>query len=444
MIANRLQVREEAVRYLRELLRINTVNPPGNELPACEFLAGVLATEGVDSTILEAQPGRGNLVARIKGDGRAAPLLLMAHLDVVPVEPENWTHPPFAAEIAEGYLYGRGALDTKQLAAMELMVMLLVKRNRMPLGRDVIFMASADEEAGSRSGASWIVKEHADLIRAEYAINEGGGFGSEILGKRIYSVQTGEKGTARFTLRARGRAGHGSMPHRENAVLRLAAGLGKLGEATLPQHVVPTARLRIEGLAQVLGGRVGSSLRLLLDSKNGTGILEKLPLDEGLRGVLYAMLHNTVTPTMLRAGSKINVIPSMAEARVDARLLPGQTKDTFLKELRAVLDNSFEIEFDENATPGLEFDPASPLYDTFKRVLGRYDPEATILPELNAGATDARHVAKLGTKVYGFCPMYDRDRELERVHGHDERISLENVEFGTRMLYEVVSEFAHG
>jgi acetylornithine deacetylase/succinyl-diaminopimelate desuccinylase-like protein len=282
------------------------------------------------------------------------------------------------------------------------------------------------------------------LIRAEYAINEGGGFGSKILGKRIYSVQTGEKGTARFTLRARGRAGHGSMPHRENAVLRLAAGLGKLGEATLPQHVVPTARLRIEGLAQVLGGRVGSSLRLLLDSKNGTDILEKLPLDEGLRGVLYAMLHNTVTPTMLRAGSKINVIPSMAEARVDARLLPGQTKETFLKELRAVLDNSFEIEFDENATPGLEFDPASPLYDTFKRVLGRYDPEATILPELNAGATDARHVAKLGTKVYGFCPMYDRDREMERVHGHDERISLENVEFGTRMLYEVVSEFAHG
>ncbi len=441
---NWMQVREEAVGILRELLKINTVNPPGNELPACQFLAGLLMTEGIDSTILEAQPGRANLVARIRGDGRAAPLLLMAHLDVVPVEPENWTHPPFAAEVAGGYLYGRGALDTKELAAMELMVMLLVKRNRVPLARDLIFMANADEEAGSRSGAGWMVKEHADAIRAEYALNEGGGFGSEIFGKRIYSVQTGEKGTARFTLRARGRAGHGSMPHRDNAVLTLAEGLEKLGQATLPQHVVTTARLKIEGMAQILGGRVGTSLRTLLDSKNGSASLDKVVFDEGMRSMLYAILHNTVTPTMLHAGTKINVIPSVAEARVDARLLPGQTKETFLKELRAVLDSRFEIVFDENATPGFEFDPASPLYETIKRVLRRHDPEASVLPELNAGATDARHVAKLGTKVYGFCPMFDKDGEMERVHGHDERISLDNVGFGTRVLYEVVSEFAHG
>lgn len=439
-----MQVRAEAVRCLRDLLKINSVNPPGNELAACQYLAGLLASEGIDSTILEAQPGRANLVARIKGDGRAAPLLLMAHLDVVPVEPEYWSHPPFAAEVADGYIYGRGALDTKELAAMELMVMLLVKRNRVPLARDLIFMANADEEAGGRNGAGWMVKEHPEAIRAEYAINEGGGFGSEIFGKRIYSVQTGEKGTARFTLRARGRAGHGSMPHRDNAVLILAAGLDKLGQATLPQHVVTTARLKIEGMAQVLGGRAGASLRTLLNSKNGGDRLDRLPFDEGMRNMLYAMLHNTVTPTMLHAGSKVNVIPSVAEARVDARLLPGQTKEMFLKELRGVLDDKFEIVFDENSSPGLEFDPASPLYETIKRVLRRHDPAGSVLPELNAGATDARHVVKLGTKVYGFCPMFDKDGEMERVHGHDERISLDNVEFGTRVLYEVVSEFANG
>jgi acetylornithine deacetylase/succinyl-diaminopimelate desuccinylase-like protein len=443
-VAYPLQERDEAVRYLRDLLRINTANPPGNELPACEFLAGVLAAQGIESVILEPQPGRGNLVTRLRGDGRAAPLLLMAHVDVVPVEPENWHFPPFGAEISGGYLYGRGALDTKQLVAMELMVMLLLKRNQVPLARDVIFMASADEESGGRCGAGWMVKEHADLIRSEFAINEGGGFGSEILGKRIYSVQTAEKGTARFTLRARGRPGHGSMPHHDNAVLKLAAGLQRLGDAALPSHVVPTARLKIEGLAQILDGKVGSALRTLVDSRNGNESLNKLPLDEGMRTLLYAILHNTVTPTMLQAGTKINVIPSTAEAKVDARLLPGQTKETFLKELQAVLDRGLEIEFQDHVTPGIEFEPASPLYDTIKSVLRRHDPEATVLPDLNTGATDARHIHKLGAKVYGFCPMFDVDDEMQRVHGHDERISLDNVGFGTRVLYEVVSEFAHG
>src|SRR5918912_2908023 len=157
---NQLQIRDEAVGHLRELLKINTVNPPGNELPACEYLAGVLALEGIDSTIIESQPGRGNLVARLKGDGRAAPLLLMVHVDVVPAEPESWTHPPFAGEIADGYIYGRGALDTKDLAAHELMVMLLLKRHAVPLARDVIWMVNADEEAGGHLGAGWMVKHH--------------------------------------------------------------------------------------------------------------------------------------------------------------------------------------------------------------------------------------------------------------------------------------------
>jgi acetylornithine deacetylase/succinyl-diaminopimelate desuccinylase-like protein len=444
MILDSAQARDEAVGYLRDLLRFNTTNPPGNELPACGFLASVLSDEGIEHVILESQPGRGNIVARLKGDGRAGPLLLMAHLDVVPAEPDCWTRPPFSAQISNGYLYGRGALDTKQLVAMELMVMLLLKRNRVPLARDVIFMANADEEAGGRLGAGWMVKEHADLINAEYAINEGGGFGSEILGKRIYGVQTGEKGTARFTLRARGKPGHGSMPHRDNAILKLAAGLQRLGDAILPAHVVPTTRLKIEGLAQALDGQVGSSLRGLLYARDANGSLAKITMDDSMRSMLNAMLHNTVTPTMLTAGSKINVIPSTAEARIDARLLPGQTKETLLKELKSVLNHNLEIEFHEHSTTGIEFDPASPLFDTIKSVLRRHDPEAIVLPELNVGATDARHLHKLGTRVYGFCPMFGEDNEMQRVHGHDERVSVENIGFGTRVLFDVVCEFVHG
>ncbi len=438
-------LREEAVGYLRHLLCLNTVNPPGNEIIACQYLADVLARDGIESTILESAPTRGNIVARIKGDGRAAPLLMMVHLDVVPVERARWKHDPFGAEIENAFLYGRGALDTKELAAMELAVLLSLKRNNIPLARDVIFMANADEEAGGHFGAKWMVEHHPDLIRAEYGINEGGGFGTTILGKRIYGIQTAEKGTARFSLRAHGKPGHASVPQTDNAVLKLARGLDKLGSASFPLHVTQTARNYVEGLSKAIGGLAGVSLRGILDAKNNRRAFEQLPMDEGMKSLLYAMLHNTATPTKLNAGSKINVIPSVAEAQVDARLVPGETPETFLRELRTVLDDTYEIEFHQPTMTGIEADPQSPLYDTMVRALQRHDSDAVVLPDLVVGATDARHVTKLGTKVYGFCPMFDEASEMERVHGDDERISLKNVGFGTRVLYEVVSEFAsHG
>jgi acetylornithine deacetylase/succinyl-diaminopimelate desuccinylase-like protein len=436
------RIRDEAVGHLQELVRCETVNPPGNEIIACRYLQDVLAQDGIESVILESAPTRGNVVARLKGDGQAAPLLLMVHLDVVPVERERWKYEPFGGQVSNGYIYGRGTLDTKELAAMELAVLLALKRENVPLARDVIFMANADEEAGGHWGAKWMVEHHPDLLRAEYAINEGGGFGSYILGKRIYGIQTAEKGTARFTLRAHGKPGHASVPQKENAVLKLARGLDKLGSAAFPLHVTETARNYIEGLAKALGGGAGNSLRAVLDAKNNHRAFENLPVDEGLRGMIYAMLHNTATPTKLNAGSKINVIPSVAEAQVDARLVPGQTADSFLQELRTVLDPSYEIEFHKPSMTGIEADPQSPLFDTMIRTLQKHDPEAIVLPDLVVGATDARHVTKLGTKVYGFCPMFDEAAEMERVHGDDERISIKNMGFGTRVLYEVVSEFA--
>ena len=435
-------VRDEATRYLQDLIRIDTTNPPGNETKAAEYLATVLKSESIESTILESAPGRGNLVARLKGNGRAAPLLLMVHIDVVPAEADKWTHPPFGGDIADGFLWGRGALDTKELAAMELMVLLLLKRDaaRKPLARDIIFMANADEEAGGRMGAGWMVKEHADLIRAEYAINEGGGFGIDMLGQRVFTCQVAEKGTARFAMRTRGRPGHGSQPHRDNSVLKLAEAIQEIGVAEFPHHATATVKLFFEGVAACLGKPHDKELLALLDAKKYHAAMERLPLDEGIRTMVYAMLHNTVTPTMLNAGTKVNVIPSVAEAKCDARLLPGQTSRDLLHELRAVIGNDVEIEFMDD-TPALESDYRTPLFDTISRVMARHEPKAPVLPYLVVGATDARHVRKLGTKVYGFSPMLAPTSELDRVHGHDERISIDNLAFGTRVLHEVVSEF---
>jgi acetylornithine deacetylase/succinyl-diaminopimelate desuccinylase-like protein len=436
-------IRTEVTQYLQDLIRIDTTNPPGNETRAAEYLASVLKREGIEPLVLESAPGRGNLIARLKGDGRAAPLLLMVHLDVVPAEADKWQQPPFEGKIVDGYLWGRGALDTKQLAAMELMVLLLLKRAGKPLARDVIFMGNADEEAGGKLGAGWIVQHHPDLIRAEYAINEGGGFGVEFLGHKFFTCQTGEKGTARFTMRAHGKPGHASQPHPDNAVLKLAHALQKIGAAKLPLHVTPTARAFLEGVAGRLGQPYALLVRALLDPRQHDAVLSRLPLNDSMRAMLYAMLHNTVTPTILQAGTKINVIPSVAEARCDARLLPGFTADDLLRELRAFLDRTVEIEFQDN-TPGREADHRTPLFATITRVMARYVPDALVLPYLVVGATDARHVTQLGTRVYGFCPMLAPMEELDTVHGHNERISIDNLLFGTRVLYDMVSEFCAG
>lgn len=439
MVINWNSVRDEATQYLRELLRIDTTNPPGNETRAMEYVAGILKREGFEPQILESAPNRGNLVARLKGNGGGAPLLLMAHLDVVPAEADRWTHPPFSGDLSDGYLWGRGALDTKDLAAMELTLMLLLKREGRVLARDIILMMNGDEEMGGAMGAGWMVKEHPDLIQSEYAINEGGGFALDILGKRFFAVQVAEKGSSRFIMRTRGHPGHASMPHSDNAVLKLAEAVRKIGAAELPHHITPTVASFFEGVAANVDAKFRSDVAGLLDPKKYSGAMKQLSLD-GLAPMVYAMLHNTAVPTILNAGTKINVIPSVAEARCDARILPGQTSDGFLQELRTVLDPEIEIEF-VTSTTGFASDHRTPLFDTISRVLSRHAPNAPALPYMVVGATDARHVRKLGTKVYGFCPMVLPVNEMDRVHGHDERVSVENLGFGTHVLYDVVTEF---
>ena len=436
-------VGEETIARTRDLLRLDTRNPPGNEIRAAQYLRDLFAAEGISGEIVGPGSDRATFVARLKGDGSAPPLLLMSHTDVVAVEPEKWTHDPFSGDIADGFLYGRGALDMKQMVTMEAMTMLLLKRAGVKLKRDVIYMAAADEECGGHAGAGWVVEHRPDLIQAEYALNEGGGSGLEINGRRYYPVQTAEKGTVRFRIRTQGKPGHGSVPHPDNAILKLAAILAKLTPGLLPVHFTQTARAYFAGLAATQPPDVAQALhQVLANEATADAAIDRLPVEVSLRQRMRAMLRNTVTPTMLQAGSQINVIPSVAEASVDGRNLPGWTPQMVLEELRAAIGSEAEIDFLDPSTP-LEADLHSPLFSVIKDVLKEHDPEATPIPFLLTGGTDAKHVTQLGTKVYGFVPgLYAGAEEGRRVHSHDERISTRSLQWGMRVLYEVVERFA--
>ena len=434
-------IRGEAVRHLQALLRIDTTNPPGNELAAAEYLAGALRAEGYEPIVMEAAPGRGNLVARYPGDGAGAPLLLYAHTDVVPAEPAKWTHPPFAGEVAGGSVWGRGALDMKGMVVMELMTLLLLKRRGDALHRDVIFAATADEEIDSDVGAGWLATQHPDLVRAEYGLSEFGGYTLHVEGRRFYPVMAAEKGVCWLRIRARGRPGHGSVPQDDNAVLELARAIDRAAGRPLPLHVTPTAAEFIRRIAAALDLPQALSLRALLNPIAHRLFARRAPGD-GLAEGLRASLHNTVSPTRLAAGVKVNVIPSEAEAALDGRLLPGFDCETFLAELRPRLGSRIEIEVEHYSAP-LEVPTGTPLFRAIESSLGRHDPGGIVVPYMLNGATDAKIFSPLGIRCYGFSPLKLRpDEPFDRlIHAHDERVSVDALAFGAQVLYETVRDF---
>ena len=428
----------QTTRLLQDLLRFDSTNPPGNERPCIDFIARTLAGEGIDSTIIESAPGRGNLVARLKGDGTLPPILLFGHVDVVPAEADKWQRPPFSGDLHDGIVWGRGATDMKQMVAMEMTTLMKLKREGANLKRDVIFMANADEETGGLMGAGFMVQNHPDLIRAEYALTEGGASSIELEGRSFFVCSTGEKGSARFTLRGRGRPGHASQPHMENAILPLAVALQRIIETPLPLHLTQTTRAHVEALASGVSSGTADMLRALLDAESHADAMAELPLAEPVKRRLNAIFRNTATPTILQAGSKINVIPAEAIAQVDCRVLPGATPESIAAEVRAVVGDRVEVEFGR-FNPGQESDPASPLFETIKQCVGARVPGSMVVPGLIAGGTDARHVNKLGIKTYGFIPArYEGPSMTGLAHAHDERISVANLMFGTQVIYDVV------
>ncbi|HUT54496.1 MAG TPA: M20/M25/M40 family metallo-hydrolase [bacterium] len=432
---------QEALGYFKALLRFETVNPPGNEKPAAQYLAEVLSKDGIEPELFDSAENRSNLVCRLKGSGEKPPILLNGHLDVVPVELEKWTMPPFEAQEKDGCLYGRGALDMKNMVAMSLMAVLLMKRAGAKLKRDIIFCAVSDEEAGGRYGSQFMVENHADKVKAEYSISEAGGFSMEMEGKRFYLIQVAEKGLAWLKIRTQGEPGHGSIPNPDSALIKAAAIAATLGKKRLPQHNVPPVVHFAETIASQLKFPKNAVFKLLLNPALSGLIIDKVMPDKRAGQAFAAMLHNTANPTVIRAGEKTNVIPSQAELEVDGRILPGFTTADFISEVRALIGDGPEIEVMRELTP-TQAPADDPIMTMIREVILRHDPGSIVLPYLLTGFSDATHWKKLGLKCYGFSPVkLPADLSLQKLaHGHDERIPLDGFRFGLRALFELVEK----
>ncbi|HSL93057.1 MAG TPA: M20/M25/M40 family metallo-hydrolase [Bacillota bacterium] len=425
---------------LKKLVSIDTTNPPGNESEAVHYLATLFDAEGIEYETFEPLPGRGSIVARIRGTGSARPLMLLGHLDVVTANAADWTHPPFSAAENDSAIWGRGTLDMKGLVATWLTLMVKYKREQAVFPRDIIFAATADEEAGGHLGLGWLVKNRPDLVDCEWALNEGGGNSFTLNGKTFATIQSGEKAGCPVKLLAKGTAGHASIPLPDNPVIKLAEALRSLHEAVFPEHMTDTVRAFLSGLSGGLGGSHGAALNLAVKAGQVGKAVDLAVKDPFLRAGLRAMMQNTAVPTMLSASSKLNVIPKEATAELDCRILPGQSRESLLHELRGVLPADVEIMNERCGEPS-ESSPNSPLSMIIGDVMKSHLPEAHVIPFLSPGATDARYLRPRGTIVYGFSPMLPGEK-VNLAHGVDERISLASLEFGLKVLDDVVSRAA--
>ncbi len=437
------RINTEALEHFKALLRIDTTNPPGNEHLAASYIAKLLEKEGLKYQVLESQPGRASVVARLKGNGNKKPLLLNGHLDVVPADPDHWDHPPFEAVEADGCIWGRGAIDMKNMVTMGLMTLLLLKRSGVELERDVIFAGVADEEAGSRHGAVFLVEKYPELVTAEYVLNEVGGHTLYMGDTRFYPVQVSEKGICWFELTATGEPGHGSMPHPNNPVVRLARAIQALGTVRLPAHHTPVVENFLRQLAAGAKFPQNKLLPMLLQPQVAKALLaalEKQNIDQAIG--LNAMLRNTASPTVLEAGKKVNVIPSRASARIDGRIIPGQTLDQFLEEIRRVVGPDINIDVFEHHD-GTVFSDKTPLYDAICSTLKQHDPEGVAVPYMIPGFTDSFAYGRLGATCYGFSPVkLGPELNFTRMyHGHNERIPIDGFLWGLRALYDLVHGF---
>ena len=440
-VAEENALEQEALSLLIQYLRIDTTNPPGNEIKAAEFFKTIFDREGIESQIFESAPGRGNIYARIKGDGSKKAVVLMSHMDVVPVDKRYWSVDPFAAIVKDGYLWGRGAIDVKGMGIVELMAMLALKRQGVPLKSDIVFLGTADEEAGGAMGAGYMTREHFDLVKdAGVVLNEFGFIAVGDDGKaRYYGASPAEKAPFWLKLTATGMPGHGSSPRPDSAVLKLVEALHRIAGYQTALSVDPVAQkfyADIADLDPVPAKR--EKLKNLRESLKDPAFAAEFTKD--LRN--NATVRNTISITMLEGSNKVNVVPAEASAQLDVRLLPSEDPALFLNDLRQVInDDAIRIDI------VLSFAPiASPTDTEFFRVLegiaGKIDPGVKVTTPLLTGFTDCHFFREKGIPCYGFIPFRMPAKELGGVHGNDERLSLENVKFGTRTMVEIVRRLA--
>jgi acetylornithine deacetylase/succinyl-diaminopimelate desuccinylase-like protein len=430
---------ERPAELLQNLIRFDTTNPPGNERACIQYINGLLKEAGIKTNIVARTPGRPNLIARLKGEGKAPPLLLYGHVDVVTTVGQKWTHPPFEAKIVDGYIWGRGALDNKHTVAMYLAAILKANAEKIPLPGDIIFAATVDEEATCEDGVKFLVEQHPDLFKGvRYALGEFGGFTLTISGKRFYPIQIAEKQACPTRVTFHGPGGHGANPVRSGAMAKLAAALRTLDRHSLPVHITPPTRMMIEKFARGMGGINKFVMRQLLNPSFANILLKTL--GERLSS-FEPLLHNTVSPTMIQASDKRNVIPSEVVLELDGRLLPGLTAADLESELRSLLGSDCAIEayLPDARTDTLDMSLFEMLSDTLREL----DPQGIPAPYVNPAVTDARFLSRLGIQTYGFTPLQlpEDFNFISTVHAANERVPVKALDFGVKAIFKAIQKF---
>jgi acetylornithine deacetylase/succinyl-diaminopimelate desuccinylase-like protein len=429
-------VGNEAAEILSRYVRYDTTNPPGNEEEAVRFLADILEGEGISCEIITSSPGRCSVLAKIPGDDPRG-VILLSHADVVPADASQWQKDPFSGEREGGYLWGRGTLDDKGEGVTMLMVMLLAARLGIRPKRDLVFLATADEETGGKFGAGYVAETHGDTLNARVLLNEGGGPLSGVLpdGRLLYMIGVGEKGPLWLTLRCPGTSGHGSVPVKDNAVVRMSRALSRLGKRKRPVRFSRETVETFAGLGKALGGIGG----LVLRSARIRPLRPLAALAASLKDKnLEAMIRDTISVTTFQSGIKVNVIPDEAVATIDCRLLPGTDKGEFLSWLRRALgDDGIEIEETLCASPSLSPSDTE-AYREIEGLLSKMYPNAACVPMINTGFTDSRFFRSLGIDCYGLSTVPMTVEEMARIHGKDERIDERSLLEGIRCLFHLV------
>jgi len=441
---NTAALAKEAERWLADLIRIDTSNPPGNEEAAAKYVAAILTKEGFNPELLELAPGRSALVARLRSAAMPDPsraLLLVAHMDVVGVDKSKWTVDPFSATIKDGYMYGRGSIDDKGMLAANLAAFIALKRSNARVNRDVIFLATADEEQGGEASIKILIAKYWEKFAAGFALNEGG---RVILknGKVEYvAVQASEKVPVDVAVIARGPSGHASAPTKDNAVAHLAAAVAKISAYTAPVRFTAIVRRYFEQLAPLEDDELSKWIRSIDTSDRGEHAQRVI---SDTNPLWNSMLRDTIAPTMLSAGVRANVIPSEARAMLDVRLLPGDTITVLVAELTKLV-NDPQIRFEVQPDAGLAAPPSSlesDLYATITKAAGEEFSGVPVLPFLSAGATDSAQLRLHNVQAYGVSPFPMTDEDSRRMHADDERIPLASFDKGVDFLARIVTEFA--
>jgi len=431
---------QETVEILSGFIKVDTSNPPGNETKGAQYLKSFFDREGIPAEIFELEPGRGNIVARLKGNGSKKPILLMGHIDVVGVEREKWTVEPFSGLIKDGFVYGRGAADDKGMTSVCLQIMLLLHRLKIPLDRDVIFLAESGEESSTYVGIDFMVKQHWDKIECEYALNEGGRIfqkGSHI---QYVGVATTEKVPRPILLSVRGTSGHGSQPRPDNAIVHLAAAVGKFATWQPPMRLNDTTRAFFQRLATISPPEEAFLYRHLEDPMLSPMVQEKLRTSS----IMYnSMLRTSISPTIFKAGFRQNVIPGDALATLDVRALPDEDMTNFVKLLREVISDPLV-----EVVPAGEGRPATApsrfdteMFAALERAQKAMFPEATTLPIMLTGATDSAQLRAKGVQCYGLGSVVT-EGETSRVHGNDERLAITGLGQFLQFVYLAVIDIA--